>query len=172
MGHLLVVMGTSVVFQEVGISSCPVQGGQDWLGPLTSTLRLRRYPVNDLMMSEDWKLYHQITLSTSSFEHVSHEEACNPDKPLGNMMTNHLSPHLRPPASLSHKYLKPLTFEDIDLKLVLCFLLGCLANKLFLCYRLWHLRVWLTVSSKRAWFVNNVVSRTFRGVHNSALWVT
>lgn len=158
MGHLLVVMGTSVVFQEVGISSCPVQGGQDWLGPLTSTLRLRRYPVNDLMMSEDWKLYHQITLSTSSFEHVSHEEACNPDKPLGNMMTNHLSPHLRPPASLSHKYLKPLTFVEVDLRLCsLVSLPGCLWRHSFsaatLCISAFVLRC-----VRQPWFRNKTLN--------------
>ena len=59
-------------------------------------------------------------------EHVSHEEACNANNLHTTLITSpfflsstpfpHASDH---PASLSHKYPKPLIFTEVDLRLVL-----------------------------------------------------
>lgn len=46
---------------------------------------------------------------------------------------------------LSHKYRKPLTFGEADLRLVLIALFGCLVDKLFLGCKLCCLSIWFVV---------------------------
>ena len=75
-------------------------------------------------MSEGQKLHPQIMLMLPFSEYASEEEVVNSDMPAWN--TDHLSFFLPPitflhasdhPASLSHKYLKPLAFGEGGLEI-------------------------------------------------------
>ena len=84
------------------------------------------YPVHDLLVSEGPKLHPQNMLTLPFPEYASHEEACILAVPAQNdyltfffpaiTFPQHASDH---PASLSHKYSKPLPFREADFRFVL-----------------------------------------------------
>lgn len=82
-------MFARVLVQALGVSWCLVRAEQVRVGPLTLQLGMHQCRLGDLWMSDGQKLHPQVMLSTSIFEHASHEEACNSDMPEEN--TNYLT---------------------------------------------------------------------------------
>ena len=96
------------------------------LRPPIPHLGLFKCLIGDLLTSEGQKLHPQNILMPQFSEHVSHEETRSSFLPVQNnsYFTFFLPPITFPqvsdhPASLSHKYPKPLAFEEADLRLVL-----------------------------------------------------
>lgn len=118
-----------VIFQELGVSSVQVKLQPIKLAGATNL------PRGHVWMCDSWpfgvegpKLHPQDMLTLPFSEYVSHKEACILAVSARNNCLIFLSPPITfpchasdHPASLSQKCPKPLTYRDIDSRLVLLF---------------------------------------------------
>ena len=135
------------------------------LRPPTIQLSPREHLMDYLLMSGQ-KLHLQIMLRLPFSEHASHEEACDSDALAQN--TNYFTFFLPPitlphtsdhPASLPHKYSKPLTFREADLRLVLpspCLAASWVNSS---CCKPWRLSIWLLCVRQWTWSVTITVTQ-------------
>lgn len=110
-------------YRNLRVSSCPAWAGWGQLGPSVLKLTLRGCLVNGLLMSEDWKTPSSDHVSTLILNTQKHVIWCTCSKhwlPHPFPASNHFSRCLKPPC-LSHKYSKPLSFGEADLRTVLPF---------------------------------------------------